>query len=208
MAYLHAGILQGKPANATLEGYLAPNTYLVQPHSGGGEFARLMVQQLDREFTPTMRAAMAAKHLTTYQALTLASIVEREARLPADRPKVASVYLNRLRLGMPLDADPTVQYALATDQHNKGARGRWWPVLQDQAFNIEPQSPYNTYRNKGLPPGPIANPGLASLRATIYPANTNFLYFISIPHSGGKLAFATTLEEQTANEQKYGIPTG
>lgn len=197
-AILKNSILADKPASAGLEGYLFPNTYDVQPHSGGRAFADLMVQQLGREITPSMRAAIHREGKTIFQVLTLASIVEREAQVARDRPIIASVYLNRLRVGMMLQADPTVQYA-------QGASGNWWPVLRVPAATLSVTSPYNTYHRLGLPPGPIANPGLSSIKAVIYPSHTHFLYFIAIPHGHGRDAFAVTYAQQLANEAKYGI---
>lgn len=196
-AYLGASILRDKPRNASLEGYLLPETYDVQPHSSGRAFARLMVLQLDREFTPAMRAAAAARKWSVYDVLTLASIVEREARVPDERPVIAGVYTNRLRIGMKLQADPTVQYA-------DGTPSDWWPVLQTQAVNVKPSSPYNTYTHLGLPPGPIANPGLPSIIAALHPKPTGYLFFLAIPHGHGRHVFARTYQEQLANQQKYG----
>jgi UPF0755 protein len=204
--FLNSSILGDKPPNATLEGYLFPDTYDVLPHSSGKDFVKLMVHQMSDEVTPAMRAAIAREHRTIYQTLILASIVEREAGTDSDRPKIASVYLNRLSQKPPwrLDADPTVQYALASDLHAAGKQGPWWPVLTDKAANIEQSSPYNTYTHAGLPPSPIANPQLASIRAVVYPAHTNFMFFLHKPHSHGQSVFAVTLAEQTANQQKYG----
>jgi UPF0755 protein len=195
--YLNASILADKPANASLQGYLFPNTYDVQKHASGREVARQMVQQLDKVFTPALRAAAHKHGLSIFQALTLASIVEREARNPADRPVIAGVYANRLRLGMRLDADPTVQYT-------QGTSGNWWPVLNQQAANIDPSSPYNTYTHSGLPPGPIANPGLASINAAVSPQPTPYLYFIACANEHNKTVYARTLAEQTANQARCG----
>lgn len=195
-AYLKASILSDKPAAGSLQGYLFPNTYEVPKNFTGKQFARDMVQLLDREFTPAMRKAVKEQGRTVFQVLILASIVEREARVPSERPLIAGVYMNRLRQHIPLDADPTVQYAAA-------GPGKWWPQLQDLAVNVDPASPYNTYTHNGLPPGPIANPGLPSIRAAIHPRATKYLYFLAIPHGHGRHVFARTLAGQTANQQKY-----
>jgi UPF0755 protein len=194
---LRIGVLADKPASATLEGYLFPDTYEVTPHSSGRQFAIRQVRHLDQLVTPAMRQALRRQHRTIFQALILASIVEREARLDSERGTIAGVFVNRLNTGMVLDADPTVQYAA-------GHSGNWWPVLYDLAKNIDPASPYNTYDHQGLPPGPIANPGLKSILAAVYPKNTPYFYFVAVRGGHGKHVFAKTLQEQTANQAKYG----
>lgn len=191
---LHLAVLAGKPASASLEGYLFPNTYDVPPGFSGKAFAQYMVQTLNRRFTPAMMARARAEGFNVFQVLTLASIVEREARVSRERPIIASVYLNRLKIHMKLQADPTVQYAA-------GSKGNWWPVLQTEAVNVMPGSPYNTYTHTGLPPGPIADPGMASIRAVLYPKKTDFYYFVAKGH--GEHAFASSYAQQLANEQKY-----
>jgi UPF0755 protein len=190
---LHLSVLADKPPRASLEGYLFPNTYEVPPHYSGADFTALMVETLNRRFTPAMRAALRAQHRTIYAALILAAIVEREARIPAERPTIASVYVNRLKIGMPLQADPTVQYSV-------GKPGAWWPILTTDQLHV--QNPYNTYVYRGLPPGPIANPGLASIQAAVHPAPTRFLFFVAKGH--GQHAFAVTYDQQLANERRYG----
>jgi UPF0755 protein len=141
--------------------------------------------------------ATARRHgFSVYQVLTLASIVEREARVANERPLIASVYENRLKPGGgdALFADPTVQYAI-------GRPGKWWPVLTDSPRNIVPNSPYNTYTHNGLPPGPIANPGLASIQAVLTPRQTNYLYFVAKGH--GEHAFESTLAQHNADVCTY-----
>lgn len=189
---LRSPILASKPAAATLQGFLFPNTYDVSPHFGGKAFAGLMVNALNNAFTPAMVQRAHAVGMTPFQVLTLASIVEREAKVESERPVIASVYLNRLKIGMPLQADPTVQYVVGTPKD-------WWPMLTTDQLRI--QAPYNTYVNKGLPPGPIANPGLASIRAVLKPASTHFLFFVAKGH--GRHAFARTYQQQCANQLKY-----
>lgn len=188
-------ILASKPRWASLEGYLFPNTYRVPPHYNARLLVKYMLQTLSQQFTPRMRADAAKRGLSVYQVLTLASIVEREAKAPDERPLIASVYENRLRTHQGLFADPTVQYAV-------GRPGNWWPVLTAPAGQIDPGSPYNTYTHRdGLPPGPIANPGLASIVATIYPKPTNFFYFVYKGH--GRHVFEQTLAEHNADVSKY-----
>ena len=132
--------------------------------------------------------------------VTLASIVEREARLAEERPIIAAIFLKRLRQGMPLEADPTVQYALGSDPQSVAAYGYWKKDLTQR--DLEVDSPYNTYRRTGLPPGPIANPGLDAITAVIRPAQTNYLYFVA--KEDGSHAFAETLEEHLRNIELYG----
>lgn len=190
--HISLSILQGKPTTATLEGYLFPSTYDVPPHYSGAAFARYMVTTLGQKFTPRLRARARTDHLTVYQVLTLASIVEREAKIPSERPIIASVYLNRLHIGMPLQADPTVQYVLGTAKD-------WWPVISQADYQIS--AAYNTYVHNGLPPGPIANPGMASIIAVLYPRHTKFLYFVASGH--GHHVFSETYAQQLQNEAKY-----
>jgi UPF0755 protein len=185
-------ILASKPAGKSLQGFLFPNTYDVSPHFSGKAFAELMVSQLDRAFTPPMRARARAEGLSVYKVLTLASIVEREAKVESERPIIASVYLNRLKIGMPLQADPTVQYIVGTSKD-------WWPELTTDELRI--QAPYNTYVYKGLPPGPIANPGLASIKAVLKPKRTHFLFFVA--RGNGHHVFSRTYQQQCANQLKY-----
>lgn len=185
-------IMRDKPAGASLEGYLFPNTYKVPAHDSGKAFARFMVQQLNTEFTPAMQQVAARRGYTVYQILTMASIVEREARVASERPTIASVYENRIHIHMKLQADPTVQYAL-------GRPGNWWPVISQDDYRRALQ--YSTYTNAGLPPGPIANPGLASILAAVYPKHTPYLFFVAKGH--GMHAFASTYQQQLINEQKY-----
>jgi UPF0755 protein len=133
------------------------------------------------------------------QALTLASIVEREAQTPSERPIIASVFLNRLKVGISLQADPTVQYAVAKNAESVSQYTYWKNDLTVDDLKID--SPYNTYVNAGLPPGPIANPGLASIQAVVRPARTNYLFFEA--KGDGTHVFAETLEEHLRNVEKY-----
>jgi UPF0755 protein len=132
--------------------------------------------------------------------LTLASIVEREAQVPDERPIIAGVFLKRLRRGMPLEADPTVQYALGNDPASVARYGYWKQDLTQT--DLEVDSPYNTYRNTGLPQGPICNPGLDSIQGVIEPAETDYLYFVA--RADGSHVFAETLEEHLSNIEQYG----
>jgi UPF0755 protein len=181
------------PQSATLEGYLFPDTYRLLPEATAVDLARAMVENFDRRVDPDLQSGFAAQGLTLHEAVTLASIVEREAAVAEERPTIASVFLNRLAAGMPLESDPTVQYALGLQPD-----GSWWrsPLsLDDLAID----SSYNTYRYAGLPPGPIAGPGLSSLHAVAAPAETAYLYFRALCDGSGRHAFAVTFEEHLLN---------
>lgn len=188
--YSFSGLL---PTEGGLEGFLFPDTYLVDPQGNAVELVLAMLDVFERRVSPGMREGFARQGLDLYEAVTLASIVEREARVPGERQWIASVFLNRLRAGMKLEADPTVQYAIGLAED-----GSWWKsplTLTDLQIN----SPYNTYQVHGLPPGPIANPGLASLQAVAEPAESDFLYFQADCDGSGRHQFARTFEEHLAN---------
>lgn len=194
--------LNDRPPGATLEGYLAPDTY--QLPAEGATVLDLMKRQLDAfrdRVVPLYRDAVAAgkTKLTLHQVLTLASIVEREAVLDEERPTIAGVYLNRLARGMRLEADPTVQYAMGYQADS----GLWWkaPVYLEEYAKV--QSPYNTYKVQGLPPGPICAPGLASIEAVLNPDTHDYLYFMAKGDGSGRHNFATTFDEHLKNVQEY-----
>jgi UPF0755 protein len=178
------------PEAESLEGYLFPDTYKFNP----GTPAPVIVQQMVANFRKHWgnEIALITTGLGAHQTVTLASIIETEAQQPQERPVVASVYINRVRRRMLLGADPTVIYALKL-------AGRWDGNIRKADLQID--SPYNTYRKPGLPPGPIANPGLASLRAAAAPATTPYLYFVA--RNDGSHVFSTTNEEHNRNVEKY-----
>jgi UPF0755 protein len=154
---------------ATLDGYLFPDTYTLPEGSSARDAVRLMVRRFEQVWTPQWTARLDTVGLTRHDIMTLASIVEEEAKLPAERPVIAAVYMNRLRSGMRLQADPTVQYALPAH------------VSRLLFKHLRVKSPYNTYINKGLPPGPIASPGKPSIVAALYPAQVPYRYFVAFP---------------------------
>lgn len=162
------------------EGYLFPDTYRFLPNSKPEDIRREMMTNFDNK-----TSELQLKRET----VILASIVEREAKFDEDRAKIAGVYLNRLEKNMKLEADPTVQYA----------KGSWAQITTADYKNVN--SPYNTYLNLGLPPGPICNPGLKSIEAALHPVKDGFLYFFH--QSDGHAVFSTTLEEHEANLKKY-----
>jgi len=180
------------PADATLEGYLFPDTYRFDAHDPVVNVVT-MLTNFGNKYTPEMRQRTKQMGLTIQDVVTLASLVEREAQLPEERPTIADVYLSRWEQGWRLDADPTVQYALGTPDD-------WWPKLSGEDLFYD--SPYNTYQKDGLPPGPIANPGFASIQAVLFPDDTPYMYFVAKGDTG-EHAFAVTAEEQAANVEQY-----
>jgi UPF0755 protein len=189
-------VLSDKPAGVDLEGYLWPDTYQMDPRWAAEQAVDLLVATMDRRFTPAMRQQASQRNLTPHQALTIASLVEREAVLATERPIVASVYLNRLAKSMALEADATVQYALGYDKTQQ----RWWPnITLQQLRSVE--SSYNTYLRRDLPPGPICSPGMASIQAVLQPATSDYLFYYA--KGDGSHAFAKTFEEHLENQKKY-----
>jgi UPF0755 protein len=184
------GFLADRPAGADLQGYLFPDTYFLAPGVTPTELVQLQLQRFGEVVTPEIRARAQSHGLSFYQALVMASIVEREASFPEDRPQIARVFYNRLAAGMPLDDDATLLFA-------KGVTSGF---VSDQDKQID--SPYNTYRHAGLPPGPICNPGLAAIESVLDPADNDYLYFIT--DSSGHAHFARTLAEHNALVQQYG----
>jgi UPF0755 protein len=192
-------LLASRPPSSSLEGYLFPATYSFAPSVTGNQVVLEMLDALSTRLTPELRQAAADQGLTIHQVLTLASIVEREAVLPEERPIIASVYRNRMAQGMPLQADPTVQYAITALPGDIVQYGYW--KLNLTLDDLKYDSAYNTYVNSGLPPGPIANPGIDSIIAVIHPAQTNYLYFVA--RNDGSHAFAETFAEHQANVARY-----
>jgi UPF0755 protein len=182
------------PEAKDLEGYLFPETYALSRRGDAAKLVAQMVSRFEHVFTPEMREAAAAHHLSVRQAVALASIVEKETARAEERPLVAAVYTTRLRIGMPLQCDPTVIYALVK-------AGRYTGNIHKDDLSFD--SPYNTYRHAGLPPGPIASPGRASLEAAVHPADVDYLYFVS--RNDGSHEFARTLDEHNRNVQKYQV---
>jgi UPF0755 protein len=182
------------PVAKDLEGYLFPDTYKLPRTSTADQLVGRMVGSFMKALTPDVIEQAEARGMNVRQLVTLASIVEKETGNPAERPLVAAVYANRLKIGMGLQCDPTVIYALER-------AGRYHGNLTRDDLQFD--SPYNTYRYAGLPPGPIASPGRASLEAAATPADVPYLYFVS--KNDGSHAFATTLDEHNRNVQEYQV---
>ncbi len=196
-------LLKDKPTGTSFEGYLFPDTYRFPLGTTPQVVLRIMFEDLESRVDQPMRDRVAASGLSFHQILTLASIVEREAVLPEERPIIASTYLNRLgetcasQVFGYLQADPTAQYAMGYSEALK----TWWPTVEKVEDYLKINSPYNTYVYPGLPPGPIASPGLASIQAAISPASTRYCYFVA--SSGGAHVFAETGAEHLGNVERY-----
>lgn len=167
----------------TLEGYLFPDTYIFPESTSARTAVRTMVRRFEAIWKPEWTARLDTIKLTRNEVMALAAIVEKEAKVPSERPIIAAVYLNRLHRGMLLQADPTVQYALG--KH----------VARVLYKDLGTDSPYNTYKHKGLPPGPIASPGKLSIEAALYPADVPYEYFVAFPD--GHHEFRTDLASHT-----------
>jgi UPF0755 protein len=181
----------GYKGSETSEGYLFPDRYILPRETTARALVNTLVKNFALHITPDIEAGFEAQGLNLHQAVTLASIVEREAVVDDEKELIASVFLNRLVAGMKLDSDPTVQYAL-------GRPGDWWPSPLSLA-DLQGESPFNTYRYPGLPPAPIANPSLTSLRAVAYPAQSPYYYFRAACDNSGRHVFAQTYEEHLQN---------
>ncbi len=205
--------LVDRPLDASLEGYLFPDTYELAADAAPADLVDVMLATFDARVAPEIEGRLPGKMIfdlalgdyrpmTIHDVLTLASIVEREAVVDEERPIIASVYYNRLdpvyveETALRLSSDPTIQYAKGYDPET----GNWWnPMLPGEGLTVD--SPYNTFKVQGLPPGPICSPGLASILAVLNPADTDYLYFHAI--GDGAHVFASTLEEHLSNQQQY-----
>lgn len=179
------------PTEASLEGALLPDTYLLRPASTAREVILRALAAFEAFITPEYQAQLAARNLTVYQAVIIASLIEREAVVDDERPLIASVIFNRLAIGQRLEIDATVQYAIATPEN-------WWPPVAGLNFRAI-DNPYNTYAIAGLPVGPIASVRPASLRAVVDAPPTNYYFYRATCNRDGRHNFATTYEEHLAN---------
>jgi UPF0755 protein len=185
-----AAIRDVAPEAPTLEGYLFPDTYRVPRSATPEELCRVFT----RRFRAVWRRLQPGAEAGVHRTVTLASLVEKETAAGDDRATVASVYANRLRLGMKLDCDPTTIYAALLEGRYRGTIYR---------SDLERDHPYNTYRRPGLPPGPIANPGEASLRAALHPASTEYLFFVAEPGGTGRHVFSKDARAHQAAVNRY-----
>ncbi|MBZ5585323.1 MAG: endolytic transglycosylase MltG [Acidobacteriia bacterium] len=176
------------PRAPTLEGYLFPDSYRLSRHATPEQVCRLMTGRFREEWRKLGAGADA------HDTVTVASLVEKESKLPDERPLVAAVFENRLRIGMKLDCDPTTIYAALLDDRYRGTIYK---------SDLESDNPYNTYKRAGLPPGPIANPGLDSIRAALDPAASGALYFVLRPDGSGAHQFSANIADHEAAIAKY-----
>jgi UPF0755 protein len=181
-------------SDTTVEGFLFPDSYTLPRQINADQFVSILLQNFDIHLRDDLREGFNRNDMSIYQAVILASIVEREAVVEEESPMIASVFLNRLKIGMKLDSDPTVQYALGYNT----AQATWWtnPL---SLTDLQLDSPYNTYRYAGLPPAPICNPAMSSLQAVAFPAQTPYFFFRARCDGTGLHAFAETFEEHQEN---------
>jgi UPF0755 protein len=170
------------PVAPNLEGYLFPSTYRLTHSTTAEQFCRLMTTEFRRQFA----RLNPPPHTNVHEVVTLASLIEKESAMPSERPMVASVFLNRLKLNMALQCDPTTIYASLLEKRYQGVIHR---------SDLASVNPYNTYTHMGLPPGPIANPGTQSLNAALHPADTSYVYFVAKPDGSGSHVFSGTLSD-------------
>jgi UPF0755 protein len=184
-----------------MEGYLFPDTYLIPKEASPSAAIKIFTKNFDKKFSPDLEAAAKVKGLTKKQVVIFASIVEREARSEENRSLIAGILLKRWRKGWALQADATVQYAKANQQSTISNQQltNWWPKVKKEDLQID--SPYNTYKYPGLPPTPICNPGLASIKAVINPEESDYWFYLADP--SGTVHYAKTNEEHNENIEKY-----
>lgn len=182
--------LNQTPGQADLEGYLFPDTYRISKDASSEEIIYKMLANFNKKFTPEMRAEIKRQKKTIHEIVVMASIIEKEVRTAEDMKIVSGIFLDRIKSGLPLQSDASLSYILEDK-------------IGGHTFEqTKIDSPYNTYKYRGLPPGPIANPGLNAIRAAIYPAETDYVYFLS-DQTTGKTIYSRTLEEHNLNKYKY-----
>lgn len=203
VAVLPAEFAADAPEGHDRQGYLFPDTYIMPQGVTAADLVEFMIETLDRRFSPELRDAVRAQGLTLHEALTIASIIEREAVLEDERPLIAGVFFNRIAAGDRLGADPTVQFAVAIDPFSVAEHGWWKAELTVEDLEID--SEYNTRKYSGIPPGPITNPGLAAIEAVANPSATTMYYFVADSVEGdGSHLFAETWEQHLANIASVG----
>ena len=182
-----------KPSSASLEGYLFPDTYFFSHEVKAKDIAEKMLKNFNTKLSDNLRSEIKRQNKSIFEILTMASVVESEVGSNSDRKIVSGIFWKRLEIGMALQSDATVAYAL-------GGKKK----IQHDVNDINIDSPYNTYKFKGLPPGPVSNPGLSSIEAAIFPTKTNYLYFLNNPKTG-ETFFSTTFEQHTKNKVNNGL---
>jgi len=183
--------LADKPEAADLQGYLFPDTYNFYKGSTLEDATAKMLDNFDQKLTSELRQAIKSQDKSVYEILIMASIVEKESPDKVDMPTIAGIFYNRLDINMALQSDATINYI------TKG--GRPSPTSED----LEADSPYNTYKNTGLPPTPICNPGIEAIKAAIYPLETEYFYFLMPQDGSGQTIYSKTYDEHLANKAKY-----
>ncbi|MDP3957258.1 MAG: endolytic transglycosylase MltG [bacterium] len=184
--------LSDMPAGASLEGFLFPDTYFFDPQTSAETIIDKMLTNFGKKFDASLRTAVQEQKKSLYATVTLASIVENEVKTEVDRKMVVDIFLRRLAIGQALQSCATLQYVLGVDR------------VQYSYAETQTPSPYNTYINPGLPPGPISNPGLVSLRATLTPLANPYFYFLNDPETG-EIIFSVTYEEHLKNKNLHGL---
>jgi peptidoglycan lytic transglycosylase G len=183
--------LKDRPNRKSLEGYLFPDTYNFKADTPPEDIIQQMLQNFDTKFEESLRERAGEMGLTVNEVLIFASLVEHEAVVARERPVIAGIYISRYENGIRLEADPTVQYIF-------GKKGDWWPSpLTD--VQLHEDNRYNTYQVDGLPPGPIANPGIQSILAVLEPIDTDYVYFVADPSEDGSHNFAVDKVSQDQN---------
>lgn len=181
--------LSDAPKNATLEGYIFPDTYFIDRYTTVGDFIKKTLSNFDKKLTAELRAEIKKQNKSIYEVLIMASIIEREVPNDADKKMIADIFIKRLRDGMRLESDATINFITG--------KGLVQPTHEDLLID----SPYNTYRNDGLPPGPIANPGISSIESVLYPTDNNYYFFLTTKE--GEVIYSRNYNEHLKNKAKY-----
>lgn len=184
--------LKDRPNNASLEGFLFPDTYIFKKDATAEQIINIMLQNFDDKLTPDLREEISASGHNIFEVVTMASILEKEVKTSNDMKIVSGIFWKRVQTGGRLQSDATLEYILGTKD------------LQHSIADTNVDSSYNTYRNSGLPPGPINNPGLVSINAAASPTSTDYNYFLTDPETG-KVVYSKTFDEHVANKNKYGL---
>lgn len=182
--------LNDAPAGASLEGFLCPDTYRIFKDATTDDVIKKLLDNFDKKLTPAMRTEIARQHKTIFEIVTMASIIEKEVSKPADMAVVSGIFWNRIGSNYPLESCATLAYALGENKKQY--------TYEDTHI----ESPYNTYRHQGLPPGPICNPSFESIKAAIYPQATDYNYFLN-SFDNGETIFSRTYQEHLRNKEKY-----